>query len=179
MAEGLRRPATHPAGPPEARAASAEFEGATLLARQARVSEAPAIAGIYNEEIEDRLATFETEPRSADQIARWFDTGRPILVAENPDGMVIAFAAGSAYRDRPCYAGIAEFSVYVRHDWRSRGAGQVALAALVEAAGATGLWNLVSRVFPENTAERAAAPHELPRGRVYQRHGQIDGVWRD
>jgi L-amino acid N-acyltransferase YncA len=30
------------------------------------------IAAIYNERIADRIATFETEPRSAAQIAEWF-----------------------------------------------------------------------------------------------------------
>lgn len=155
-------------------------DGNTLRARPARVSDAAAIAGIYSQGIEDRVATFETEPRSAKQIARWFDSGRPIVVAEDTDGAVIAFASASAYRDRPCYAGIAEFSVYVRRDWRGRGAGRVALAALIEAAGAAGMWKLVSRVFPENAASRALLRRMGFREvGIYQRHGQLDGVWRD
>jgi len=149
-------------------------------ARPARVSDAPAIADIYNQGIADRVATFETEPRSPQQIARWFDSGRPIVVVEDPDGTVIAFASGSGYRDRPCYAGIAEFSVYVRRDRRGRGAGQIALGALIEAAGAAGLWKLVSRVFPENTASRALLRRMGFREvGIYQRHGQLDGAWRD
>ncbi len=155
-------------------------DGNKLRARPAWVSDAAAIAGIYNQGIEDRVATFETEPRAAEQIARWFDSGRPIVVAEDADGAVIAFASTSAYRDRPCYAGIAEFSVYVRRDWRGRGAGQVALAELIEAAGAAGLWKLVSRVFPENAASRALLQRMGFREvGVYQRHGRLDGVWRD
>jgi L-amino acid N-acyltransferase YncA len=149
-------------------------------ARPAAVSDAAAIAGIYNQGIEDRVATFETEPRSAEQITRWFDGGRPIVVAEDANGAVVAFASGSAYRDRPCYAGIAEFSVYVRRDWRGRGAGQVALAALIEAAGAAGQWKLVSRVFPENLASRGLLRRMGFREvGIYRRHGLLDGVWRD
>jgi L-amino acid N-acyltransferase YncA len=151
-----------------------------IQARPARVSDAPAIAAIYNQGIEDRVATFETEPRSPQQIVRWFDSLRPIVVAEDTDGTVVAFASSSAYRDRPCYAGIAEFSVYVRRDWRGRGAGQVALAALIEVAGAAGLWKLVSRVFPENAASRALLRRMGFREvGFYQRHGQLDGIWRD
>ncbi|HET6237520.1 MAG TPA: arsinothricin resistance N-acetyltransferase ArsN1 family A [Acetobacteraceae bacterium] len=154
--------------------------GDPIQARPARVSDAPAIAVIYNQGIEDRVATFETEPRSPKQIARWFDSCRPIVVAEDTDGTTVAFASSSAYRDRPCYAGIAEFSVYVRRDWRGRGAGQVALAALIEAASAAGLWKLVSRVFPENAASRALLRRMGFREvGVYQRHGQLDGIWRD
>lgn len=153
---------------------------AGLRTRAARVTDAAAIAGIYNQGIEDRVATFETEPRSAAQIARWFDSGRPIVVAEEAGGSIVAFASCSAYRDRPCYAGIVEFSVYVRRDWRRRGAGRAVLAALIDAARAAGLWKLVSRVFPENTASRTLLRRlGFREVGIYHRHGQLDGVWRD
>lgn len=151
-----------------------------VRARAAHRDDAAAIAGIYNQGIEDRVGTFETEPRTPEQVARWFDSGRPIVVAEDADGAVIAFASCSAYRDRPCYAGISEFSVYVRRDWRRRGAGKVVLSALIEAAHAAGLWKLVSRVFPENIASltllRRRGFREVG---IYHRHGQLDGIWRD
>ena len=38
--------------------------------RVATEEDAAAIAGIYNEGIADRVATFETEPRTPDDIAR-------------------------------------------------------------------------------------------------------------
>jgi phosphinothricin acetyltransferase len=155
-------------------------DASAVRARPALVSDAAAIADIYNQGIEDRVATFETEPRTAEQVARWFDGGRPIVVATDAEGDVVAFASASAYRDRPCYAGIAEFSVYVRRDWRGRGAGRVALAALIEAAGTAGFWKLVSRVFPENVASRGLLRRMSFREvGVYRRHGQLDGVWRD
>ena len=52
----------------------------SLTARAARRADAAAIAAIYNEGIADRIATFETEPRSPEQIARWFDGRHPIVV---------------------------------------------------------------------------------------------------
>ena len=67
----------------------------------------------------------------------------------------MAFASTSAYRGRPCYAGIAEFSVYVARNRRGAGAGRVAMTALLEAAAAAGFWKVLSRIFPENTASRA------------------------
>jgi L-amino acid N-acyltransferase YncA len=87
----------------------------TLATRAASLTDAPAIARIYNEGIADRIGTFETEPRSAQQIEAWFDGRHPIVVVE-AGREVVAFASTSAYRSRPCYAGVAEFSVYVaRH----------------------------------------------------------------
>jgi L-amino acid N-acyltransferase YncA len=83
-----------------------------LAAWPASPADAQAIATIYNEGIADRIGTFETEPRSAEQIATWFDGRHPIIVVEEgPE--IVAFASTSAYRARPCYAGIAEFWVYV------------------------------------------------------------------
>jgi L-amino acid N-acyltransferase YncA len=40
-----------------------------LMARRAEPGDAPAIAQIYNQGIEDRVATFETDLRTAEAIA--------------------------------------------------------------------------------------------------------------
>ncbi|MBP7690903.1 MAG: N-acetyltransferase [Anaerolineales bacterium] len=150
-----------------------------MKARPAQPAEAAAIAAIYNAGIAGRTATFETRPRSADEIGAWFDGAHPIVVVEQA-GAVIAFASTSTYRPRECYAGVAEFSVYVAPAARGQGAGRLALQALLSAAEQAGFWKLVSRVFLENTASRA-----LLRGLgfrevgVYEKHGKLDGVWRD
>jgi L-amino acid N-acyltransferase YncA len=44
-----------------------------LRARPARREDAQAICEIYNQGIEDRIATFETEPRTVADIAPWFE----------------------------------------------------------------------------------------------------------
>ena len=150
-----------------------------LTARAASTADAEAIAMIYNEGIADRIGTFETEPRSAVQIAAWFDGRHPIIVVEE-GREVVAFASTSTYRTRPCYAGIAEFSVYVARNRRGAGAGRVAMEALLEAATATGYWKLLARIFPENTASRALmAKLGFREVGIYERHGKLDGAWRD
>jgi L-amino acid N-acyltransferase YncA len=149
-----------------------------MTARLATSDDAAAIAAIYNEGIEDRVATFETWPRSAADVRSWFDGRHPIVVVEDP--ATVAFGATSTYRPRACYDGVAEFSVYVARDYRRRGAGRAAMEALIEAAHAYGFWKLVSRVFPENTASlsllRRLGFREVG---VYEKHGQLDGCWRD
>lgn len=150
-----------------------------MEARPANPPDAEAIARIYNQGIEDRTATFETRPRTKRDVARWFDGTHPIVVVTEA-GRVIAFAATFSYRPRKCYAGIAEVSVYVNRDARRRGAGRLALAELLQAAERESFWKLVSRIFPENTASlalvRSAGFREVG---IYQKHGQLDGVWRD
>jgi len=102
-----------------------------LAARPATPADAERIAQIYNEGIEDRVGTFETRPRSTGDIRAWFDGRHPIVVVED-EGEIVAFASTSNYRTRECYAGIAEFSVYVARVGRGRGAGTVAMRALID-----------------------------------------------
>jgi L-amino acid N-acyltransferase YncA len=148
--------------------------------RPAVPADAAAIAAIYNQGIAERAATFETRPRHAQEITAWLGTRYPVIAVED-DGRVVGFAASSAYRPaRDCYSGVAEFSVYVASSSRRRGAGGVAMAALIESAERAGMWKLLSRVFVENYASR-----ELLRGLgfrevgIYRGHARLDGQWRD
>ena len=151
-----------------------------MRTRAATLADAAAIAAIYNEGIVDRVATFETEPRSSGQISQWFTARQLVIVAETAKTGPVAFAASFPYSARACYAGIGEFSVYVRRDYRGRGAGRAVLAALIEAATAAGLHKLTSRVFPENAASRALLRSlGFAEIGIHRRHGKLDGVWRD
>ena len=96
---------------------------ATLTTRPATPDDTADIARIYNEGIEDRVGTFETRPRTPADIEAWFDGRHPIVVVE-AEGEVVGFASTSMYRARDCYAGIAEFSVYVARSHRGHGAGR-------------------------------------------------------
>lgn len=148
--------------------------------RPARPADADAIAGIYNQGIADRIATFETRLRTADDIRAWFDDIHPIVIVEGADGDVVAFAATFPYRSRECYAGIAEFSVYVAREARGRGAGRAAMQALIAAAERAGFWKLVSRVFVENAGSRTLlASVGFREVGTYRKHARLDGVWRD
>ena len=152
---------------------------AHLTVRPALPEDAEAIARIYNQGIEDRVATFETRPRSAEDVLGWLDGIHPVVVVE-AEGEIVAFASTSKYRPRECYAGIAEFSVYADRERRGHGAGRTAMVGLIEAAERAGFWKLVSRIFPENEPSlrlmRSLGFREVGR---YERHARLDGVWRD
>jgi phosphinothricin acetyltransferase len=150
-----------------------------MKTRDAAIADAAAIARTYNEGIDDRVATFETRHRTAEDVVQWFDGRHPVVVVEGDDGEVIAFAATSTYRPRDCYAGIAEFSVYASRAARGRGAGRMAMEALFAAARASGFGKLVSRVFIENVASRCLLRSlGFREVGVYERHGKLDDVWR-
>jgi phosphinothricin acetyltransferase len=151
-----------------------------MIVREATTHDAAAIARIYNQGIEDRVATFETRLRTPHDVMAWFDGAHPVVLVHDEGGEVLAFAATFPYRPRDCYSGVAECSIYVAREARGRGAGRLALDALIEAAERAGFWKLLSRVFVENTASRAlcwsAGFREVG---IYEKHAQLDGVWRD
>ena len=153
-----------------------------LTARPAEGRDAAAISDIYNQGIEDRLATFETEPRTPAAIAALLVARGhryPAVVVER-DGRVVAFAWTGEYRPRSAYAGVAEVSIYVERAARGQGAGRLALAQLLIDAEARGFWKLLSRIFPENLASRRlCAALGFREVGVYRRHGQLDGKWMD
>jgi L-amino acid N-acyltransferase YncA len=150
-----------------------------VTVRPADAADAATIAEIYSEGIEDRMATFETEPRTAQDIVRWLDEDLPLVVAQS-DGEVVAWAVAHRYRERAAYAGVGEFSVYVARAARGQGFGRAAVQGLIDECERRGLWKLVSRVFPENEASlalcRSLGFREVG---VYRRHAQLDGEWRD
>jgi len=153
-----------------------------LRARSAELRDAVAIAEIYNQGIDERVATFETEHRTADSVQGLLGAraGRYPAVVVEDERRVLGFAWSSEYRPREAYAGVAEFSVYVARDARGRGVGRLSLEALIREAERRGFWKLVSRIFPENVASRRlCAALGFREVGVYRRHGQLDGHWMD
>jgi L-amino acid N-acyltransferase YncA len=150
-----------------------------MQARPATRRDAQAITRIYNQGIEERIATFETRPRTAWEIQAWFDDKHPIVVVEE-EGVVVSFANTSAYSTRECYSGVAEFSVYTAREARGRGAGILAMKTLMEAAERVGFWKLLSRVFVENGPSRKLLLTLCFREvGIHEKHARLDGIWRD
>ncbi len=155
-------------------------ERAPVRVRPASPGDVVAMTEIYNEGIRGRTATFETRERAPEEVAAWLgDPRHPVLVAET-EGRVVGWVSASVYRARECYAGVAEFSVYVAGETRGRGVGDALMMCFVPACEAAGLWKVLSRIFPENEASRRlCARHGFREVGTYLRHGKLDGAWRD
>ena len=150
-----------------------------LTARPASPDDAESIARIYNEGIDDRVGTFETRERTPEDVRAWFDGIHPIVIVED-SGAIVAFASTSSYRPRDCYAGIAEFSVYVDRARRGRGAGRAAMEALVARRARGGSVETgVTRVRRERRQPSPARRVGFREVGVYEKHARLDGVWRD
>src|SRR5260370_7808306 len=70
--------------------------GNNMQVRAASPNDAAAIAHIYNQGIEDRVATFETRLRSAEEVQSWLNAVHPIIVVKTQQ-QIIAFGSPSPY----------------------------------------------------------------------------------
>jgi L-amino acid N-acyltransferase YncA len=150
-----------------------------MTIRPATADDAAQVVAIYNHGIAERGATFETRPRTVEDVREWLGGRGPFLVATDGD-TVLGFARVSAYSSREAYSGVGEHTVYVAPTARGLGVGRALLDALAEAAERVGYHKLTSRVFATNAASlalhRKAGFREVG---VQRRHAQLDGVWQD
>jgi phosphinothricin acetyltransferase len=143
-------------------------------------ADAPAVLRIYQQGIDDGVATFEVAAPTWEQ----FDAGRLTdhrFVALDADGgQVVGWVAVSAVSARPAYRGVVEHSVYVDRGVRGRGVGADLLRALVRSTEAAGIWTIQSAIFPANAA--SARLHERLGFRVVgrrERIARLGGQWQD
>ena len=146
--------------------------------RDLRPGDWPGVARVYEQGIATGNATFETEVPSWEDWDRAHLAGHRFVAEE--DGHVAAWIALTPVSGRPCYAGVAEISVYVDEGLRGRGVGSELLATLIESAEHDGIWTLQTSVFPENGTSLALL------GRfgfrvvgMRERIGRLHGVWRN
>jgi len=153
------------------------------IIRDATNADAEPIALIYNEGIQDRIATLETKPRSPEERAAWL-AGRgarhPVIVATLPGGKVIGWASLNPFNRRHAYDHVADFSVYVAREHRGRGIGEVLLRALEKRASTLGYHKLVLAALATNAAgTRLYERRGFARVGTYREHGRLDGAWVD
>jgi phosphinothricin acetyltransferase len=153
---------------------------AVIGIRDASPADGEAICAIYNMAIAERESTFETKMRSsADFQEQIRDTHFPLLVANLGDD-VVGWAGLASYSSRPCYAGIAECSVYVKARRRGEGVGTALAEALASAAEDNGFFKLIGKLFTNNIASvRLVERCGFSSVGLHRHHGQLDGNWRD
>jgi phosphinothricin acetyltransferase len=151
--------------------------------RDAEAEDAEAIALIYNQGIADRVATLETELRTADERAQWLavrSDRHPVLVAVDLDGAVVGWGSLNQFNPRPAYDHVADFSVYVDREQRGQGIGDGLLGALEERARSLGYHKLVLAAFPHNgPGMRLYERHGFRTVGVYKEQGRLDDRWVD
>lgn len=151
--------------------------------RRATNADLDAIRRIYNEGIEDRVATLDEDPKTAGDIAEWWRAheGRyAALVASDASGVVVGWASLNPYSHRCAYAGVADVSVYVARAARGTGVGSLLLRALEEAAGANAFHKVVLFTFAFNAGgQRLYRKLGYREVGTFREMGRLDGRFVD
>jgi len=142
------------------------------------------VSRIYAQGIATGLATFESEIPSRE---KFFESKIPelSLLALTLEGTVAGWAAATAVSQRPAYQGVVEHSVYVDHEFASRGIGTRLLTELISLARHHAYWMVQSSVIADNNASRLlhgrAGFREVGRReRIAQAtQGDVAGQWLD
>lgn len=120
--------------------------------RRAELTDAPAIADIYNEAILTTTATFDLEPKSVEDRAAWLqshDDRHPVLVAV-VDGKVAGWASLTRWNERAAYEDTAETSFYVHSTFRGRGVGRQLKDAIIDEARRLKYHTLIARAAEDS-----------------------------
>ena len=154
-----------------------------LRVRPASPDDAEAICRIYNQGIEDRVATLETELRTPEERRQWLaarSPHHPVIVAEAADGTVAGWGSLNVFNAREAYRFVADFSIYVERDHRGQGVGRLMLDRLIELGREHGYHKLVLSAFPTNASGMALYTKLGFRTvGVYEDQGLLDGRWVD
>ena len=154
----------------------------TVRIRPATGEDAAAIAVIYDQGIEDRIATLETELRTPEERQRWLAARgprHPVIVAES-NGHVVGWGSLNPYSPRVAYQYVADFSVYIERDWRGKGVGKRLLEALIELAREIGYHKMMLSAFPFNRAGVALYERMgFTTVGICHEMGLLDGKWTD
>ncbi|HEV8635700.1 MAG TPA: arsinothricin resistance N-acetyltransferase ArsN1 family A [Chloroflexota bacterium] len=153
-----------------------------ITTRPATEADAESIARIYNQGIEDRQATLETELRSAEERRAWL-TARgvrhPVVVAEDA-GEVVGWGSLNQFNPRAAYDHVCDFSVYVARERRGAGVGTALLTELERRARGLGYHKMVLAAFPTNApGTRLYEKQGFRTVGVHREQGMLDGAWVD
>ncbi|MBT2292913.1 N-acetyltransferase [Paenibacillus albidus] len=154
----------------------------TLTIRQAISEDTESILRIYNQGIEDRIATLETETKDYSYMETWFKDhqGRfSVMVAER-EGEVIGWASLNPYSHRCAYNGVADLSVYIDRSFRGQGVGSSLLESLHKVAKENSFYKIILFTFPFNQGGQGLYQKMGYRQvGVFEKQGIMDGQFID
>ncbi|WP_078427067.1 arsinothricin resistance N-acetyltransferase ArsN1 family A [Alkalihalobacterium alkalinitrilicum] len=153
-----------------------------ITTRAALEKDLESIRTIYNQGIEDRIATLETDVKDIIYMKNWFDEhqGRYIIIVAEMEGNIVGWASLNQYSKRTAYNGVADLSIYIQRDYRGKGVGSQLLASIEQMAIANQFYKIVLFTFPHNrmaqTLYRKNGYHEVG---IFKNQGKLDGKFID
>ncbi|TKC15330.1 arsinothricin resistance N-acetyltransferase ArsN1 family A [Robertmurraya kyonggiensis] len=153
-----------------------------MFIREASFEDLEEIKNIYNEGIEDRIATLETETKDLAYMEEWFQNHSErykVIVAEE-ESQILGWASLNPYNNRCAYAGVGDLSVYIKRSARGKGIGSQLLTSLDKAARANGFHKIVLFTFPFNeSGQKLYLKQGYRQVGIFQNQGVLEGKFVD
>jgi L-amino acid N-acyltransferase YncA len=146
--------------------------------RRAAIGDLDAIRRIYNEGIEDRMATLEARPKSARDVTQWWSQhdGRYAVLVSIDARDVVGWASLNRFSHRCAHDGIADLSVYVARSHRGRGIGTGLLFELERIARSGAFHKIVLYALNANAhGKRLYRRAGFEKVGVFRQHGVLEG----
>lgn len=124
------------------------------MIRKVNLSDAAAIAAIYNEYVAKTTISFETEPVTVAEMERRIaaiSSRHPYMVWDE-DGRVAGYCYAHLWKERAAYSHTLETTIYVASDCRGRGIGSLLMRALIDECRKAGARALVACITEGNEA---------------------------
>ena len=143
--------------------------------RDMTAADLPAVRAIFNDAVDTTTAIWSETHRTADEQAAWFAEKTagswPCLVAAEPGGNVLGYAALGPFRPQPGFRRTGEHAVYVAPAARRRGVGRALVSALLARAPGRGLRVVIAAVSGDNPGSLA-----LHEALGFREVGRLPGV---
>lgn len=150
--------------------------------RPATAADLPAINEIYNHYVVHSTCTYQTVLNTEEERAEWFAAHgpeHPVIVAEE-DGRVIGWGSLSRFHPRQAYENSVEDSIYIQHDFRGKGLGNLILTELLKLAREIGHHTVLGGIDTEQPASIALhARHGFVKVSHLKEVGFKQGRWLD
>lgn len=153
-----------------------------VVIRKATEQDLESIRVIYNQGIEDRIATLETDLKDITFMKEWFNihSGRYTVIVAEYEGLVIGWGSLNPYNSRCAYDGVADLSLYIFRGFRGKGIGTKILTRLERFAKENAFHKIILSTFSFNALGqnlyRKKGYREVG---VFKNHGILDGKFVD
>lgn len=154
-----------------------------FLTRIAGLEDLEQITEIYNQGIEDRIATLEANTKSVEQMVALFkarSSRHKVIVAVDQGGKIKGWASLNVFNVRECYQGVADLSIYICREERGKGLGKILLQDLIDIAKQIGFHKMVLSTMAHNyIGHKLYATLGFRKVGTYIKQGMLDGKWID
>jgi len=149
-----------------------------LVIRPFQAQDFEQVKKIYQQGIDTKIATFETEAPTFEVWETKFRKNSRFVAAKNE--MITGWVALSSVSQRKVYQGVCEVSLYVGTKFQGQRIGTVLLKEIIARSENQGIWTLQAGIFPENIGSINLHKKLGFREVGYrEKIGMRDGKWHD